>query len=91
MSDQSNYVPCQHCTSTTRCNLHGSTNFQLPYDHESQSAEYSRGYSAALAEAERLCEEMENARTGEVLLDAGWASACAALAVRIRALREGTE
>jgi hypothetical protein len=34
---------------------------------------------------------MENARTGEVLLDAGWASACAALAVRIRALREGTE
>ena len=52
---------------------------------------YEAGRRAALAEAERLCEEMENARTGEVLLDAGWASACAALAVRIRALREGTE
>ena len=90
MSEPVMLVPCQ-------CDCH-KPDPNVP-EHLSAGCpsrdEFLRGLyqarDAALAEAERACEEMENARTGEVLLDAGWASACAALAVRIRALREGTE
>ena len=90
MSEPVMLVPCQ-------CDCH-KPDPNVP-EHLSAGCpsrdEFLRGLyqarDAALAEAERACEEMENARTGEVLLDAGWASACEALAVRIRALREGTE
>ena len=61
---------------------------------EAQEESRAAGRDAALAEAERICEEMaEETRTALIALHvrASGAAACAALAVRIRALREGAK